>query len=275
MAKSEQRCEVCGVVRREGLPGSGSFGFGGGDRDSDDRLPGDDRRAPADDFPQGREGLAIGAVGRLDVTVQRGEGLRLVGIEEAGAEWRLGGRVFDGTAVTEFAIGQVHGDVIGGGFDAAGAMEPPEGFGWCEERIATCRTEGRSGLFLPFRQLGCQGLFAVGDGYCAGGGPVLAGEAVQFKSDSGLRLGLFEVPAPADQADGSGDNPGRTSAVMDLGGKVGEWRRNEYGKLRRVQWSGAELRVLRVRRAATTAIRTPAATLPASGPCVRPPSAAC
>lgn len=62
---------------------------------------------------------------------------------------------------------------------------------------------------------------------------------------------------------------------MDLGGKVGEWRRNEYGRPKRVQLSGAELRVLRVRRAATTAIRTTAATLPASGPCVRPSSAEC
>ena len=76
-----------------------------------------------------------------------------------------------------------------------------------------------------------------------------------------------------------GERPRRRGAspeaVMDLGGNVGEWCRNEYGKLKRVQLSGAELRVWRVRRAATTAIRTTAATLPASGPCVRPPSAAC
>lgn len=192
MAKSEQRFEVCGVVRREGLPGSGSFGFSG-----------DGRWAPADDFPQGLEGLAIGAVGCRDVTVQGGEGLPLVGIEEAGAELRLGGLVvFDGTAVTEFAIGQVHGDVIGGGFDAAGAMAPPEGFG----ARPVSRSRARRLLSSMVSGADC-------DGSCAGGGPVLAGEAVQVQSDSGLRPGLFEVPALADQAEVGGDKPGRTSAV--------------------------------------------------------------
>jgi len=61
--------------------------------------PGDGRRVPVDDFPQCLEGLAIGPVGCRDVTVQGCEGLPLVGIEEAGAELRLGGLVvFDGAA---------------------------------------------------------------------------------------------------------------------------------------------------------------------------------
>lgn len=171
---------------------------------------------------------------------------------------RLGGPVvFDGTAVTEFAIGQVDGDVIGAGFDAAGAMEPPEGFG---ERPDSFR--GRAAVLPHVVVDGVRsGLRHAGRRVAAG----FSGLADSLGGKGYLRMAMatarvwvrYSLVGPSNSSpipvSGLACSRFRAwlirpmGAATILGGSVGEWCRKEYGKPKRVQLSGAELRVLRVR----------------------------